>query len=452
MRADPVPGSATDDSRQDRAGGSHHASPKADPVFDRLERVLAPDFRLLRPLGEGAVALVYLACETALERLVAVKVLRPELASDRVVRRRFSREARAAARIVHPNVVAVHRVGELADGSPYLIMEYVEGRTLADLLAADGPLGPDPGRAALEQIAGALTAAHQKGIIHRDVRPGNIIIEHDTHRMVLTDFGLSGIKETGSELITRLTRAGEVLGDPGYTSPEQLLGEPVTEATDLYSFGIVGYEIVSGSTPFGVTTARETVIAHVKHAPRGLRDLRTDAPVELARLLERCLAKKPEHRPRAADVRAALAAMTPQASTAPAAHSTGDAGLEHEPPFFPALASFLAELKRRRVYRAAVAYLAVAFVALQGADIIFAALPLPAWGLSALVGLLLAGFPIVLVLTWIFDLNRSGIERTTDADSAALLPGERLARRILQLLGIVLSVAVVSLLVWWMLE
>jgi serine/threonine protein kinase len=421
----------------------------AIPIAERLSGALGPEFRILRPLGEGEAALVYLARETSLERLVAVKVLRPELARDDVVRRRFSREARAAARVLHPNVVVVHRVGEIDGELPYLIMECVEGRTLADALHADGPLEPEHARRMLEQVAGALSAAHLKGIVHRDIRPGNVIIEHDTGRAVLTDFGLSGIKESGSDADARLTLVGQALGDPRYTSPEQLMGEPAATESDIYSFGVLGYEALSGKSPFQGTTPVQVLSAKLQREPRPLTELNPSAPPAMASLLTRCLSRKPEHRPRAAELRDALANMPRGGTPATAAAPALEVSAPGDPPFFPGLHSFLAELRRRRVYRAAATYLAVAFVALQGADIVFPALSLPAWTLSALVGVTMAGFPIVLVLTWVYDLNRSGIERTAEPAAAALLPGERLTRRALQFAGILLSCLAVAALFLW---
>jgi len=441
--------------RRDRSHDSRGAVPLiADTriLLEHLSTVLAPDFRLLRPLREGAMAHVYLAGETALERLVAVKVLRPELATDATVRRRFAREARAAARIAHPGVVVVHRVGELPEGLPYLVMEYVEGRTLEDVLAADAPHDLALAREWLTQLAAALATAHEKRIIHRDVRPANILLEDATGRVVLTDFGIAGIKESGNAIITRLTRAGESLGDPRYASPEQLLGEPVTEATDVYSLGVVAYEVLSGAGPFAADVPREMVAAHLLQAPRDLREMRADVPAELVRLIERCLAKKPEHRPRAAEVAEALAAMGREPASAPHNLVSGSAAAEDgEPPFFPALASFLAELRRRRVYRAVATYLAAAFLVLQGADLVLPALSVSSWVYLLLVTAAVGGFPILLVLTWIFDVNRGGIQRTPAALSDPLLPGDKLVRRALQILGIGFSVLAAALLGWWML-
>jgi serine/threonine protein kinase len=323
-------------------------------------------------------------------------------------------------------------------------MEYIEGRTLDNVLAAEGPLPMEQARTLLAQIASALTAAHQKGVIHRDVRPGNILLEHDTGRAVLSDFGLSGIKETGSEVVTRLTQVGEALGDPRYSSPEQLLGDMATDATDVYSFGVVGYEVIGGCGPYDAATVREEMAAKLQRPPRLLREMRPDVPAAIERLLDRCLSRNPEHRPRAAELRQLL--------DYPDARASADAVNEREPPFIPALSSFLSELRRRRVYRAAAAYLAVAFVALQGADIVLPALPLPAWTLTALVVLTLTGFPVVLVLTWIYDLNRGGLERTPDAAPEPQLPGDRIARRTLQVAGISLSLIVAALLAWWVFD
>jgi serine/threonine protein kinase len=417
-----------------------------DLVAERVVPSLGDDLQQLRPLGHGAMAHVYLAAETALGRLVAVKVLRPELAADEVVRRRFDREARAAARVMHRNVVIVHRVGVLEENLPYLVMEYVEGRTLEDLLASGRPLETGRAHELLAQVASALAAAHEKRIIHRDVRPGNILIEDASGRAVLTDFGIAGIKETGSEVVTRLTRASEVLGDPRYVSPEQLLGEPVTEETDVYSLGVVGYELLTGAGPYAAESAREMVVAHLQGTPRSLREARPDLPEELSRLLERCLARKPEHRPSAREVVAALEVRAGQSASADAAPVT----LDHEPPFFPALSSFLTELKRRRVYRTAVTYLAAAFVVLEGADLVFPALAVPGWLYPVLVAATVAGFPLVVVLTWIFDINRGGIERTLEA--GALLPGERIVRRVFEALGVLLSVLFALAVAWWMLS
>ena len=194
--------------------GSATSSPRA-PTVDpmpapdlqlQLQAELDSEFDILRLLGEGSVAQVYLARERALQRLVAIKLMKSELAEDETARKRFERESRSAAKIHHHNVATVHRVGSLEDETPFIIMEYIEGRNLADLLQAEGVMTIEQACHTLSQVALALAAAHENGIVHRDVRPDNVVGEEDSDRVVLTDFGISGILETGNETITRLTQ------------------------------------------------------------------------------------------------------------------------------------------------------------------------------------------------------------------------------------------------------
>jgi serine/threonine protein kinase len=156
-----------------------------------LQAQLAPEFEILRPLGEGSTGSVHLARESALRRLVAIKIPRADVARDTVGRQRFEREARAAARLQHPSACAIHRIGHLPDGTPYLVMEYVKGRTLDDLLAAEGACSEATGTRIIAQVASALAAAHEQGVLHRDVRPNNVIWDAAAGRAVLTDFGLA---------------------------------------------------------------------------------------------------------------------------------------------------------------------------------------------------------------------------------------------------------------------
>lgn len=417
------------------------------PVDSEISKALAPEFEIVRSLGEGSVATVYLARDVALRRLVALKVMRPEVAQDSVARRRFEREGRSVARLSHPNVVAVHRVGALPDGRPYLVMQYVEGRNLADTLEATGPLRLPEARQILQQVAGGLAAAHAEGIIHRDVKPANVVWTRETGKAVLMDFGIAGILETGSVVVTRLTQAGQLLGDPAHMSPEQVMGETLTEATDVYSLGILGYEILTREGPYRANSRLELTAAHLQQEPRSLTELRPEAGPDLAKLLLRCLAKKPEHRPRAAEVARLLA---PEAAK-PAHPRSGDlagASLSSATEAFPALHAFLEELRRRRVFNVAILYGVVAFALLQVVPTVLDALSAPAWFLTATVAVVLVGFPVTLVLAWIYDITSSGIRRS--AASPATGPRSRIL--LLQLLGLCLSLLLAGAIAWWMLK
>ncbi|TVP56463.1 MAG: serine/threonine protein kinase, partial [Gemmatimonadales bacterium] len=237
---------------------------------------LPEDLQLLRPLGEGQTARVHLAREPALARLVAVKVLRPHVAADPIARRRFEREARSAARISHPHVTRVHRVGRLPGDEPYIVMEYIEGRTVRDILDAQGPMATPVARRILAEVASALEATHDQGIIHRDVRPDNILVENRTGRAVLGDFGIAALLESGSEPGLKLTGAGIRLGDVRYLSPEQIHGWPVTEESDVYSFGVLAYEVLTGEGPHRGHSDQEVISGHLQNNPTPLRELRPE--------------------------------------------------------------------------------------------------------------------------------------------------------------------------------
>ncbi|MDH5590746.1 MAG: serine/threonine protein kinase [Gemmatimonadota bacterium] len=281
----------------------HGTDPTSEgPPLERLRRSLGDDFDVLDEVGHGSMAIVYLARERALGRLVAVKVLKPGRAGDETARKRFEREARSAASLSHPGVVPVYRFGELDDGTPYLVMRYVKGRTMEDRLAAEGRLPLPVVREVLRDVAAALAVAHKRGIVHRDVRPANVLWDEDEGRALLSDFGIAAVMATGDADAQKLTRAGQVVGQLQYLSPEQLGDGSITTAADLYSFGILGYELCAGEGPYAARTPTEWVTAHMAGTPRDLAALRPDADPELADLLLRCLNKQPTHRPAAADV------------------------------------------------------------------------------------------------------------------------------------------------------
>jgi eukaryotic-like serine/threonine-protein kinase len=266
-----------------------------------IGQALGGDFEVVRTLGRGSMATVYLARERELGRLVAVKVLLPGRAADETARRRFEREARASASLVHPNVVQVFRFGRLPDETPYLVMRFVKGRTLEERLKAEGPLPVDLSRRVLNEVASALAAAHAQGIVHRDVRPANILWDEESGSAHLTDFGIAALLVTGSDDVTRLTKTGQMVGDPRYLSPEQLLDKDLTELADMYAFGVLGYELLTGEGPYDARTNTQWITAHLTADPKDLRSMRPDIPADVADLLRRCLNREPNHRPRAAD-------------------------------------------------------------------------------------------------------------------------------------------------------
>ncbi len=275
-------------------------------TLEDVRAALGADYEVIRPLGRGSMATVYLAKDRALGVLVALKVLRPGRATDETARKRFEREARAAASIGdHPNAVAVTRFGLLPNDTPYLAMQYVKGRTMEERLKAEGKLSVPEGTSVLLEVASALAAAHEKGIIHRDVRPGNVLWDEEKRRALLTDFGIAAVLDADPGA-TRLTRTGQLLGDPHYLSPEQLTGDEATELTDMYLFGVLGYELLSGHAPYEARTTADWFKAHLQQEPRDLRELRPDVPQPLAELLRRCLAREPLHRPSARDAIRAL--------------------------------------------------------------------------------------------------------------------------------------------------
>jgi eukaryotic-like serine/threonine-protein kinase len=247
-------------------------------------------YRLERLLGRGGMASVHLARDTELDRPVALKLLAESLGGDESLRRRFVREARLAARLSHPNVVSVFDAGE-DGGRPYIVMEYVDGENLAELLTRGGPIPPDEARGLALQAAQGLAHAHAAGLVHRDVKPQNLILRRDG-TLKIADFGIARAAEA-----TALTQAGTVLGTAAYLSPEQALGEEVSPATDVYSLGVVLYELLAGRTPFQVETLDDLARRPAMEvAP--VRELVPDVPRDLEDVVMHCLARNPEYRPR----------------------------------------------------------------------------------------------------------------------------------------------------------
>jgi serine/threonine protein kinase len=266
-------------------------------------------FRVKRKLGEGGMATVYLARDEELDRPVAVKVLAAHLAGDEDVRERFLREARLAARLSHPNVVAVFDAGE-DDGAPYIVMECVEGETLAETLERRGKLPPAEAVTLAVQACSALEHAHAAGLVHRDVKPGNLLLRKDG-TLKISDFGIARAAET-----TGITQAGTILGTAAYLAPEQAAGEEVTAAADLYSLGAVVYEALTGQPPYTVDSLAQLVHKREGRPITPVRDLSPEVPRPLEDVVMRTLARLPQYRPTsAAELARQLAAAVPEAAT-----------------------------------------------------------------------------------------------------------------------------------------
>jgi serine/threonine-protein kinase len=228
----------------------------------------------------------------------------------------------AAARIVHPNVAALYRVGELPNGVQYIAGEYIEGHNLAEALEIEGVASVERGRRIIAELAQALAAADAKRIIHRDVKPSNVLIERGTERVVLADFGVAALQESGRAPDGRLTRAGEQFGDPRYRSPEQIRGLSLTPASDIYSLGVLAYQLFAGRGPYDANAPQEVAQSHISATPLDLGVLRAELPADLAVIFARCLAKRPEDRPTAEE----LARLLRASDEAPEGMRRADAG------------------------------------------------------------------------------------------------------------------------------
>ncbi|HZB47060.1 MAG TPA: serine/threonine-protein kinase, partial [Pyrinomonadaceae bacterium] len=271
------------------------------PVDPLAGRVLDDKYRLDERLGEGGMGTVYRATHLLIERPVAVKVLNPKLVTDEAARERFRREARAAGRLQHSNAVAVTDFGETRDGLVYIVMELLEGYSLRDVIAREAPLDPARAVSVMMQVAAATSAAHEAGIIHRDLKPGNIFVvqrPHAPHIVKVLDYGIAKLAagEDGSPHDT-LTGAGVMIGTPRYMSPEQCDSAPLTPASDVYSMGVILYELLTGQTPFTGTTPLSLALKHSAEVPRPPRELVTTVPPALEEVVLHALAKSPRDRP-----------------------------------------------------------------------------------------------------------------------------------------------------------
>ncbi|HEY4304252.1 MAG TPA: serine/threonine-protein kinase [Gemmatimonadaceae bacterium] len=259
-----------------------------DRDFIDLQEAVAGDYSLERELGRGGMGIVYLAREVQLDRYVAIKVLPTALAIQPDVRERFLREARLSASLSHPHIVPIYRVGE-ARGFVFFAMGYVNGETLGDRLRSRGPLPPSATTRLLREVAWALSYAHSHGIVHRDIKPDNILIETETGRALVSDFGIAqGLNETSYDV--------EVAGTARYMSPEQAVGDPLDGRSDFYSLGVVGYLSLSGRLPIDAPTLSEFLVKQQHENITPLAPLAPSAPAALVRAIERCLGKRADDR------------------------------------------------------------------------------------------------------------------------------------------------------------
>jgi serine/threonine-protein kinase len=264
----------------------------AGMLRDRVTAAVGDLYLIGQEVGRGGMAVVYAAEDVRLQRKVALKVLPPDLAFRPEVRERFVREAQTAARLNHPHIVPIYAVHEV-QGLVCFAMSLVEGESLAARILREGR--PSFGFVAnvLEQMADALAYAHASGVVHRDIKPDNVLLDRDSGRAMVTDFGIARAAESGS----RLTQTGIAVGTPAFMSPEQAMGDKEVDGrSDLYSLGVIGYLMLAGKLPFDAPSTPAMLMKHVSETPPSLRAYRPDAPRVLVEILERCLAKKPADR------------------------------------------------------------------------------------------------------------------------------------------------------------
>jgi len=260
------------------------------PEFLTLQRALAGRYSLERELGRGGMGIVFLAREVALDRMVALKLLPPQMAARPGLKELFLKEARTAARLSHPNIVPIHTVDEV-EGMVFFAMAYVEGGTLGDRIRDRGPLSNADAARLLREVAWALGYAHLQGVVHRDVKPENILLEQGSGRAMVTDFGIAVVGEEAGP-----GGATEVMGTAEFMSPEQARGGEVDARSDLYSLGCVGFYALSGRVPFQGPTAAAVLGQHLTQPPPRLSAVAPQAPPGVATVLDRCLRKEPAHR------------------------------------------------------------------------------------------------------------------------------------------------------------
>ena len=312
----------------------------ADELRARLLAAVGERYEIAEEIGRGGMGVVFRARDVRLRRAVAIKLLPPELAFRQEIRSRFLREAQTAAQLSHPNVVPIYSVDEV-DGLVFFVMALIEGESLASQIKRERRLSVDFTRRVLRDVADALAYAHARSIIHRDIKPDNILLDRMTGRTVVSDFGIARAAEGDS----RLTVTGIAVGTPAYMSPEQAMGErEIDGRSDLYSLGVVGYHMLTGELPFSATNTPSMLMKHISDHARPIREMRPDIPPGLERGIERAMEKQPERRWRdAAAFRDALTDDAPRAAPPPSVHEAVrlavPADARRPPPAVPAPAA-----------------------------------------------------------------------------------------------------------------
>ncbi|MDT7602580.1 MAG: eukaryotic-like serine/threonine-protein kinase, partial [Acidobacteriota bacterium] len=265
-----------------------------------IPQVIANRFRVECEIGRGGMGTVYRATHLGLDRIVAVKVLKKDVAADPEVAERFMREARTMAKLRHARAAMIFDAGKLPDGRPFIVMEHVEGTTLAEVLARDGRFAPERAVRVATEICDVLTEAHRLGIVHRDLKPSNIMLNE--RGVCVLDFGIAKVLANSADT-TRThatTESGLIIGTPRYMSPEQCTGQPVGPASDLYSLGVLLYEMLAGQPPFLDQLQSAVLVKQATQPPPPLVSRRADVPRRLALVVHALLAKSTSDRPKSA--------------------------------------------------------------------------------------------------------------------------------------------------------
>jgi serine/threonine-protein kinase len=283
-----------------------------DPLNDRVLAAVGHQYQLEGEIGRGGMSVVYRARDRRLNRAVAIKVLPPELAYDPAIRTRFTRAAQTSAQLAHAHIVPIYDVGE-RDGIAFLVMALINGGNLATLLAREPKPPLEEVRRLLCEVAEGLSYAHTRGVVHRDIKPDNILLDADSGRAMVTDFGIARAIEAG----TRLTVTGAAVGTPTYMSPEQAVGDRAIDGrSDIYSLGVLAYQMVTGRVPFTAGNSMALLLKHVGEQPKPIVEHRPEVPKPMRDAIERALMKAPEDRwPTAAAFREALFANESQSPT-----------------------------------------------------------------------------------------------------------------------------------------